>query len=506
VVSAIHRGHVQTAAFWFGGLAAAALTLGFSHSPPARAQAQPPGRSVSTSRQFVIYAPDARGRVAVGQFADETRSALLQVLGLPDKWELPIVLNLVRPSPGLPDSVPASRLALAQTGTGLKIQLDLRLNSDGDNDESEGGSSGESDPVRPRDEIVRALLLEIAYRERPELPAGRAFQQPPAWLVEGCAAAVENQRSDEGRLLPAGVDPALLVSMTVTPAAGSSEPALAIEPFLSKDPHGLDSASRVLYRACAFGLVRMLTQELPEGRAGLLAFLRALPAAQGEGQTNFAALRWHFPQLGDTPADLQRWWALTLAHLSVADSAVRILDVEETERRLGALLNVTVRPEEKTAAKKGEPATAGKVYALMDFEKFLSAGSGRAKENTARLAATRTGMLLLGARAHPYYRPIIAEYAAVVTALSHGQFQHVADRLRTLAAARAEVRTRREAVADYLNWFEATQLNTPSGAFEPYFQASRRAETLAPRERRTDTISTYLDGMELEFGGAAAAR
>ena len=57
---------------------------------------------------------------------------------------------------------------------------------------------------------------------------------------------------------------------------------------------------------------------------------------------------------------------------------------------------------------------------------------------------------------------------------------------------------RREAIADYLNWFEATQVKDQSGAFDEYFRAARQAER-AQAVHRPDSISTYLDEMDLEF-------
>ncbi len=457
-------------------------------------------RSVSATRQFVVYAHDGARRAALSQAAEETKAALLRLLDLRDDWRLPIVLHLVRPIPGLPGEIRPSRLALAQTGTGLKVQLDLRL----------GGGSAGADAgaalVRPRDEIVRALLLEIAYRDRPELPAGRAFQLPPPWLVEGCAAAVENAAL-AGETPAAVSSPETRSAMRVAATTlSSSAGGLSVESFLSRDPAELDSASRGLYRACAFGLVHLLTHEVSEGRAGLTAFLRALPSAQGDAQTGFAALRWGFPSLGDAPGDLQRRLSAVLTRLSAGQGAFEIFGLEETERRLAALLEPSHAPMAAPAGDKTKktpaPVPGGsqdRVYSLEEFPKFLKPGRRHTRENAARLGNTRAALLALVAQAHPAYREIVAGYEAVVANLSRGAFDGAAARLRALAAARAEARTRQEAVADYLNWFEATQLNTPSGAFEPYFQMGRNLRQLAPRGRRTDTISTYLDGIEHEF-------
>ena len=53
------------------------------------------------------------------------------------------------------------------------------------------------------------------------------------------------------------------------------------------------------------------------------------------------------------------------------------------------------------------------------------------------------------------------------------------------------------AINDYLNWHEATQAKTASGAFAEYMKA---AELAADREpRRRDRISVYLDAMEAQL-------
>ena len=48
---------------------------------------------------------------------------------------------------------------------------------------------------------------------------------------------------------------------------------------------------------------------------------------------------------------------------------------------------------------------------------------------------------------------------------------------------------RSDRVSDYLNWFEATKLNSPSGEF-PNITSPLQAPA------RTDPITTYLDAIE----------
>jgi hypothetical protein len=52
-------------------------------------------------------------------------------------------------------------------------------------------------------------------------------------------------------------------------------------------------------------------------------------------------------------------------------------------------------------------------------------------------------------------------------------------------------------VDDYLNWFEATQTTTESGAFAGYLKSAAKSEA---EHRRRDAISVYLDSVELQLG------
>ena len=137
--------------------------------------------------------------------------------------------------------------------------------------------------------------------------------------------------------------------------------------------------------------------------------------------------------------------------------------------------------------------TAVKTYRLTDFEKFTPF-----KQNLQLLAAARAGLTLLTGRANPLSRPIVTGYQEVVNDLVRNRTKGVGERLGELALARKAIVNRREAIADYLNWFEATQARDQSGAFEDYFRAARQVEQ-PPTAHRPDSISAYLDEMELEF-------
>jgi hypothetical protein len=52
-------------------------------------------------------------------------------------------------------------------------------------------------------------------------------------------------------------------------------------------------------------------------------------------------------------------------------------------------------------------------------------------------------------------------------------------------------------IDDYLNWFEATKLPGPSGAFADYMKAAESAAR--PRQTKRDPISVYLDALETQI-------
>ena len=413
--------------------------------------------SVSRSRQFFVYARDSAVRNAVGTVGDETKSELLRALAVSDDWKLPIVVDMRVPDPGTPNDRPPARLILAQTGLGLKVELDLLL-----------GEAGRG--IRIRDELVRAMLLEMAYRDHRELMAGVGYALPPPWLVEGFSAYIENAET--------GVSARMYAALL--PASQS----LSISEFLTRDPAKMDSTSHAVYRAYAFNLVSLLVNEMEGGRAGMVAFIHDLSSLPAEEARSAGVLGQHFPQLAANPDSLEKWWTLGLARLAASDR-FQAYTVQETDDHIEQLLSFPGPAD----AKK----TSVKTYRLSDFEKFTPL-----KQNKQMLEGTRAGLILLTGRANPLNRPIVMGYQEVVEELRHNHTKGVAEKLENLAQARKAVVKRREGIADYLNWYEATQMTDQSGAFEEYFRTARQVDR-PQAVHRPDAISAYLDEMDMEY-------
>src|SRR5438093_2772144 len=142
-------------------------------------------RSVSPSRQFIIYGADAQLRGAVSNLAERTKTNLLVLLRQRDNWIVPIVVNLQPQQANLPE-IPPADLRFSQTGFGLKLQLDLTISKDFDASLIER-------------ELLRAILLEMIYRKESHIAAGSVFVEPPDWLIDGVLAP----GSDRGELVEA---------------------------------------------------------------------------------------------------------------------------------------------------------------------------------------------------------------------------------------------------------------------------------------------------------------
>ncbi|MDQ6656400.1 MAG: hypothetical protein M3Y80_11370 [Verrucomicrobiota bacterium] len=415
-----------------------------------RSTAAAPARSVSTSHQFIVYGADARLRGALCDLAENTKRIALNLLGEPDAWKTPILIHAEPPQANLPE-LPPAHLAISQTGFGLKLQLDLTIGTD------------VSAPAVER-ELLRAVFLEMMYRQQPDTPAGTAYVEPPEWLLLGALA------------LASGRDVTPLADALKAPLA--AERIVSLEEFLRLKPELLESPSRLLYRAYSAGLVALL-RDGPEGRPGLGRFVGGLARA---GNDPLAELRAHFPSIGSSADATQQTWAQALQRLTRLER-YRLLSCGETERQLALALQLGI-------PRANQPAS---IYALEEFSSFL-------REPNARGALQRTAeeLLLLSARSNPLYRPIIAGYLDIVRQLAAGKPGKLPERLAQLRATREHLTRRMDAIGDYLNWFEATQSRTASGAFEEYMKA---AELAAERtSRRRDGISVYLDAIEAQVG------
>src|SRR5438876_1003840 len=237
-------------------------------------RAELPERTVSPSQQFIIYGANAALRGALSELAEQTKANLLALLPQRDRWTTPIVINLQPQQANLPE-LPPTELRFSQTGSGMKLQLDLTI-------------AQNLDASLMERELLRAILLEMIYRKESDIAPGVAFVEPPAWLLDGVLA------------LTPGRDRAPLVE-----ALSVSQKTMSLEEFLRQRPELLDSAGRMLYRACSFALVQLLVDGI-EGRARLARYIDSLPNASNDP---IADLKTQFPLLA---GNAEKTWQLAL--------------------------------------------------------------------------------------------------------------------------------------------------------------------------------------------------
>ena len=407
-------------------------------------RAAPPERSVSPSQQFIIYGADAALRGAVSELAERTKANFLALLRRPDRWKTPVIVNLQLSQANLP-KIPLAALRFSQTGFGLKLQLDLTVARDVD------GSLVER-------ELLRAILLEMIYRDQPDIAPGAPYVQPPDWLLDGVLALTPGR--DRGPLVEA-----LLLSDKIMPLE---------ELLRSRRLSRLDSPTRQLYRAYSWAFVQSLVDGT-EGPARLAYYIDNLSRASNDP---LADLKAQFPLLGE---DAEKTWQSSVARLGDAQS-YQLLTFAESEQRLNELLRIKT-PDAGKSPKQAQ----------------LSELAQRKPSVAEKMALNELSqnLVLLTIRANPVMRPIVREYQQVAALLARGKRKRIIERLARLQMTHTNLVACMSDVDDYMNWFEATQSNSGSGVFADYLKAAGDSQIPAPRRR--DALSVYLDSLAEQF-------
>ena len=411
-------------------------------------------RSISKSAQFIVYSPEVRLRLAITAYAETAKQDVLEALSLGDHWKFPIVIDLRRPASTDTGGL-LSQDRLIQTEDGWKVQINVVLRD------------GEFKQVRFPQLVIRAILLELAYREHPP-EVGSRYTEPPSWLVEGLA------QNMQVRATGSAPNSALFRQLIETGRLPK------IRDFLNDNVEVMDPTSLAVYGACANSLVEMLVGTA-NGQVCLARMLKGLGESQGDP---VAQLLKYFPALGGSETDLEKWWTLGLARSSALDRHLA-LTLPETDARLAPLLRLAVVTDEKkkTSAE----------FALTEYKTFLKYPGARAV-----LWAQSVELAKLLNHAHPLLRPAVLEYQRIVSELARGKTRRMDEALVAAAKYRALVVDRMGQTDDYLNWYEATQMPEQSGAFEDFIQGAKALEKWTP-PKRNDAISNYIDQLQREF-------
>jgi len=397
-----------------------------------------PEHSTSPSRQFVIFGADAKVRGAISGLAEQTKTNLLGLLRQRDDWKTPVVVNLQSQQANVPE-IPPSDLRFSQTGFGIKLQLDLTI-------------SKNVDVSLVERELLRAILLEMVYREQPHITVGAVLVEPPDWLIDGALALAPGR--ERGPLIEAIVN---------------TEKPLPLEKFLQQRPGFLDSTGRTLYRAYAFVLVQMLLDE-KNGGAQLAKYIDHLYDSSNDPLED---LKEQFPLLAD---NVERTWQGALVRLK-SQQTFRLLTFAESEQRLDELLRLKVF----------EPNKPEKLVKLEELAQHKPSASEK-----MALDQLKRDLMFLVPQTNPVLRPIGREYQQIAELLARGKRRGVSKRLSRLELTRQQLAARMTEIDDYMNWFEATQMNRGSGNFTGYLKAVDQSQV--PALRRHDPLSIYEIG------------
>ena len=274
---------------------ALAALLGLMPSAPAALPR--PARSLSTSRQFIVYGVTVELRGAVGELAERLKQGVLDALQKRDDWRTPIILNVQFPQANVPE-LAHSRLYVSQTGAGLKLQVDLTI-------------TPEVDTMAVERELFRAIFVEMIYRNHPDIAAGTVYSEAPPWLVEAFLARQAGQQN--------GTLNDLLAS------ASQADKVIALETFLQQKPEQLDAQARLLYRAYSAALLQFLLDQAA-GPGHLAAYIESLSRGSNDP---LGDLRAQFPDMG-RPDTVDLLWKSAVARFAATRRFDFLLSFNET--------------------------------------------------------------------------------------------------------------------------------------------------------------------------------
>ncbi|MBU6181943.1 MAG: hypothetical protein KGR46_03940 [Verrucomicrobia bacterium] len=382
---------------------------------------------------FLAYSQNRSQARSLVRRAEAVQQGFTRLTGIESSKAKPVIIQTIDSSAtGSPSAVAR---VFETDGGGFKVQVDVQ---------GSGGSGGIFET-----EVARALLLQAMLAEKPPR-AGKAFPQPPEWFVEGLAEFVR----DRNGTLPPGVDAAIL---------GNKNPP-ELPRFLSEKTSRMDATTLLLYRVQAAALLRALSKQ--DGSREKIAGWIVSPSFP---DSDLASILEAFPDLKGEDGLLARLWTLEIARASMPPK-LSSLSVQATEESLAKALGDSKASDDPPIA-ESLPA--------------------RARERGGPHAMRQIEIELLGLefRSHPLLRPVVSEYRQIAALLARKPKAKVAKRLEENTAVRSLLVERDRQTADYLNWFEATQVNE---SVDPLLEQTREL-SIPPKK---DPLTLYLDAFE----------
>ena len=356
--------------------------------------------SSSRSGVFIAYSQDRDLRNKMLRAAEGALGEWAKVHETKAGSAAPIVLN-DKTRAFMPKGGEPVVPLLFETEAGMKVQVDLYDQGAMDSGAFEAG-------------LFSALALHAMHGTE-AARVGKAFDLPPRWFIEGLVE--ELRRSRDGT--PDGVYSALIQS--------GRPPEL--DAFFRQKPEILDAASLVLYRAQAVSLLLVL-RKAQESKKGFAALLANPSFSRGGVEPVLSA----FPSLASRSA-LSKLWTLNIARSSMPPRMAS-LTVEQSERELAGVLQSVKGGQDLPEAAKAQ------------------GGAFLMRECAVRI-------FNLEFRSHPLFQPILEEYRNIATQLARRPKVPVAAKIKELEETRSQLVERSQKIADYLNWFEVTQIDEP---------------------------------------------
>ena len=420
--------------------------------PPLKLDTQE--RVISRTKQFSISGGAPQDRATIAQLAEEAKDELLRLTEERDAWKVPVTVQLHGKS-GDPMPPRTSALQILVSEVGYEIRLDTHLSRGIEHERFKYATSS-------------ALIYERALRNAPAKGSETPFFVPP-WLVDGLREATAWRLNQSDRRL--------YEALFKTGGLFKLDDVFAVT---GPGYEEMDAAMRAAFRVSSGALVMALLQQ-PQGKEGFRAFLTDVASYEGEMPS---LLRKHFPELNLSETSLEKWWVLQLAQIGGQNLATDVLTIANTETTLSEALRLNFRTLEGIIQQKDLTAWP-EITALSEPERIKAVQSAE------------DALVRLSYRCFPSYRPILAEYQTILSAIAKNKTKDVPNQLTALAERRAIMIAKAQRAGDYLRWFEITRARETSGAFDDYMRLKERLKSNP--YRRHDDLSKYLDRMDAIF-------
>ena len=452
-------------------------------------QLEDKGGSRSSSRQFIVHGDDSAARGVMCVFSERTKTGLLNVLNLPDRWNYPIVLHIRGDIRDLNTGRPIRPSVYKLPGDRYRFQIDIFL---GDKFKAES----------LEEELVQILITELIIRskKRRNIPNKNAFI--PDWIKIGLTQVLNK----DGKKLNNS-----MISKFVR-----SNKILSLEEIIKADSKSMDSITEEVYRVSCGALVSVLLSQ----KQGSLRMQNYLLDVDPKQKESMEKLKEVFPDDISKTENLEGWWNAECTKIA-RPSATDVLNPLETESLLVDCLKIKIvepqntnvdaekekhfgekiksfftKPNKNKDTVKQDAPKQTKyeymIYNLKDYRKFVSQDGVE-----IGLKITETNLLKLSYRAFPIYKPIIQEYQKIIIKIGAGDLKNVDKKIEDLESIRSSIVESVKDAKDYLNWFEATRIDKRSNNFSNYQQIYN--ELKRPLPSRRDELSEYLDDLDKEF-------